>query len=90
MADITVTATRTALSAPVSVQAAPVVQVSAVSAQAPQITIGATIERKTVSVAIVPNGSGVTRLQDDLAPTLGGDLNLNGFTVLGLLDCGLL
>ena len=33
-----------------------------------------------------PAGGGLTALQDDPNPTLGGDLNLNGFQIVGQVD----
>lgn len=33
-----------------------------------------------------PGGGGITALQDDSNPVLGGDLNLNGFQIIGQVD----
>lgn len=33
-----------------------------------------------------PAGSGLAALQDDPNPTLGGNLNLNGFQIIGQVD----
>ncbi len=57
----------------------------------PDKTFPVSVQRKTVTVQMVTGssatpGTGITRLQDDPSPTLGGNLTLNAKEVLGTLE----
>lgn len=76
MADISISVSRPAVSASVTVN------------PPPNVPVDVTASRRQVSVQV--NALAPTDLVQDLSPQLGGDLDLNNHTILGLLDCGLL
>lgn len=85
----------------VTPQVAPAVSRTITPPGEASVPVTAVLQPRAVQVQVVtggaPSGAGNPRLQDDPTPTLGGDLTLNGFSIIGtltapglVLDSGLL
>lgn len=90
MPDVAVSVARPDIQTSVSVEQRPPASIAVSPGPRPDVSIGVVVARPAVTVGVVPTSgvapSGIARVQDDPAPKLGGDLDLNAKKILGSLE----